>query len=99
MYEDFQLYNIATVPATVSGPVIVPPLCNGWQVINTGTSIATVNGQVLHPGTPGTNVGEGLAVSGNYREIFKGKINVSFATGGGGTNELTFIFKLYPENK
>lgn len=66
--------------------------CNSWSVLNTGTTVMTVNGVPLNPGVPGTNNGESFLSGGNRGEIFRGRVDIAFA---GNAGAAIFIQKIY----
>jgi hypothetical protein len=85
-------YNVITNSYNQNQNVPLDGNCNGWTAINIGTTIVTVNGIPLHPGTPGTNNGESFTIGGNAGEIFTGRISLTFATG---TGQVLIIQKFY----
>jgi hypothetical protein len=64
----------------------IPSDCNELTLINTGTSIVTLNGLVINPG------GQYVS-SGNQNEINRSRYKLIFATIG--TNEIFLIRKIY----
>lgn len=90
----YKRYNLIYSTITQNTQVVIQELCNSWTVINTGTTVATVNGLALNPGTPGTSTGESYSIGGNFGELFYGRIDVGFATGIG---SLMVIQKIYLE--
>jgi hypothetical protein len=68
-------------PFTKPGNYQPVPNCNGFFVVNTGDAIATVNGHILYPGTPGTINGDSVTFGGNIGEILTGSISVFFGAG------------------
>ena len=76
-------YNI--IPNIFRGntAMIIPPHCNSIIFINQGTTIATVNGVVLNPGTPGVSNGESFQFGGNLGEEYNGRVDINFPTGAG----------------
>lgn len=68
--------------------------CNGFTVVNTGDSIAIVNGFILYPGTVGTSIGDSISFGGNAGEIYMGTIDYSFPTPGADP-QITVSQKVY----
>jgi hypothetical protein len=90
--EKLLYFNYLYTTFKINGGIVVDELCNAYTVINTGTSIAYVNGVPLNAGTPGTNNGESISQGGNRGEIFKGRIDISFATGAGAVQVIQKIY-------
>ena len=86
-------YNVNSQQYNQNGNVSLDIYCNGWTAINIGTTLVTVNGIPLNPGTPGTNNGESFAIGGNEDEIYTGRITLAFS--GVGTNNVLIIQKFY----
>ena len=86
-------YNEVNKYIQTNTRVVVEYLCNGWTVINIGTTVAIVNGVPLNPGTPGTNNGESVSKGGNKGEFYKGLIEISFPATGAGN--VIVIQKIY----
>jgi hypothetical protein len=88
-----QKYNVDQLVARVDN-------CNGFFAINTGDCPVRVNDQILYPGTPGTNSGEGMTVGGNLGEVYLGWIKIAFdLTGGGTAPEVSIVQKFYVIDK
>jgi hypothetical protein len=85
-------YNFSAITVEQSRAVTPDEKCNGFTAINTGATVATVNGIPLNPGVPGTNNGESFSLGGNFGEIFKGRIDIGFT---GGVGQLLLIQKYY----
>lgn len=85
---DFLKYNISTQTFTKSGRVNISTTCNGWSVINLGTSNVMVNQDTLIPG-------ESKTIGGNYGEIYIGRVDLLFQ--GAGINNAVFTEKFYTE--
>ncbi len=69
--------------------------CNGYTARNIGDTPVMVNGVTLLPAiTPGTTSGESFAVSGNFGELFAGRISVQFLAPAG-TNPLVEVIQKY----
>jgi hypothetical protein len=90
---NFTSYNIAVLTIEQNQPVDPGTNTNGFTVINTGTVTALVNGIPLNAGIPGTSNGESFSIGGNYGEIFKGRLDISFPTSGNG--QVLVIQKFY----
>lgn len=89
-------YNTTgAVPYVTSQTVIRVANCNGFTAVNTGDTIATVNDQVLYPGTIGTNVGDSMTVGGNAGEIFIGVITIIFVVPVGANPQVSINQKFY----
>lgn len=65
-------YNIITSPFSRTGSVNIDKWCNGWTIKNTGNTNLEVFGEVLAPQAS-------KAISGNYGEIFEGKVDLFFS--------------------
>lgn len=76
-------YNIQGYSYTVSQDVPVENNLNGFTVINEGDGTAFVNGIELKPYPPGRPdlTGESVSVGGNLGELYRGRIEIKFATG------------------
>jgi hypothetical protein len=92
--NDLMPYNFSPIYVSEPSKVEVDSRCNSLIFINTGTTIATVNGITLYPGVPGTSNGESLSIPGNKGEKFFGRIDVNFPSGPG---SVTIIQKSYVE--
>jgi hypothetical protein len=90
--KELLIYNIIPTTYRQNSSVIIQEMCNSVVLINQGTTVATINGVVLNPGTPGVNNGESFTFGGNVGEIFMGRIDISFATGMG---NILAIQKIY----
>lgn len=78
------------------------PYCNGITVKNTdGTATfrLTVNKNVvLQPGDNANNIpGESFSFGGNYGEIYQGRIEIAFNTGGGQALVIEKFYTNYEE--
>lgn len=85
-------YNFAVIPVTQNQPVDVDRRCNGFTAINTGTTLAILNGIPLNAGVPGTSNGDSITIGGNKGELFRGRIDVAFT---GGVGSVLIIQKFY----
>lgn len=85
-------YNFSVLTYTDSTPVEVDPQCNSLNFINTGATLATVNGIPINPGIAGVSNGESFSIGGNQDEIFKGRIDIDFPNGAG---SVTVVQKYY----
>lgn len=86
------LYNFNGQTYTQNGLVDLDPLCNGLNVINTGTTVCEVNGVPLQPPAAGESVGDSYSIGGNKGEIISGRVNITFA---GGVGVAIVIQKFY----
>ena len=82
-------YDVVPLPYTMSGTVQLMRPCNGWTVINKGTTNVTVNGAiVLAPD-------EFIAISGNEREEYTGFLRLTFASNADPGNNAIVFQKFY----
>ena len=65
------LYNMSQQEYKTPRSVNIDKLCNGVTVLNAGTTFVTWNGIPIAPGIS-------LTVGGNEREIFVGRVDISF---------------------
>lgn len=73
--------------------VEVQNLCNGFAARNIGDTVALVNGITLQP-PPGPGLsGESVSIDGNGDEIYRGRIQISFA--GVGINPVVEIVQKF----
>lgn len=92
MKEALLYYNTSQQHYAENASIVVDQLCNGYTVINIGTTVMAVNKIALNPGTAGTNNGESVSVGGNRGEIFAGRIDIAFT---GGTGLCIVLQKIY----
>jgi hypothetical protein len=85
LIEEFLYYNTSTQGYTQPQKVTLDRFCNGVTVINAGTSNVVFDDEILVPG-------ESKAISGNRKEIFIGRKDLSFS--GAGTN-LCYVTQKY----
>jgi hypothetical protein len=86
---EFRPYDAQPVSYNRSGQVDLLRPCNGWTVVNKGTTNVTVNGShVLAPD-------EFIAVSGNEREVFTGYLRLLFASNTDPGNNVIVWQKFY----
>lgn len=85
-------YNFSVLVYNDSAPVEIDPQCNSLNFINTGSTVAEVNGVPLNPGIAGVSNGESFSIGGNQDEIFKGRVDINFPAGAG---SLTVVQKYY----
>jgi hypothetical protein len=69
--EGWLYYDITTNSYAGLKSVVVDPYCNGFTVKNDGTTLVILNGEVIQPG-------ESKSVGGNRKEIYRGRIDISF---------------------
>ena len=93
MQFDDQQYNFSSQSYIKNGFATLDRFCNGFTAINIGTTVATVNGIPLNPGTPGTSNGDSITIGGNKGEILKTRVTISF--GAGNTGNVLIIQKFY----
>lgn len=83
---------------TQQGFINVVPGCNSFTVINTGDTIAQINGIPLFPSaTPATDAGDAVAIEGNELDIYKGNIKLAFNFPVGANPQVTIIQQFYTE--
>lgn len=81
---------------TQQGFINVVPGCNSFTVINTGDTLAFINGIPLFPSaTPLTDAGDTIAIEGNELDLYKGNIKLSFQFPVGATPQVTIIQQFY----
>lgn len=86
------LYNFNGQEYTANAIVDLDMLCNGLNVINIGTTVATINGVPLSPPAVGESVGDSYSIGGNRGEVLNGRVQISFA---GGTGKVIVVQKFY----
>lgn len=77
------LYNFNGQEYTGNALIDLDMLCNGINVINTGTTVCTINGVPLNPPAAGESVGDSYSIGGNRGEVLNGRVNLTFAGGAG----------------
>lgn len=82
--EKLLYYNMLPKTVRTNGKVSVEKYCNGFDVVNTGNTIAIVNGTPLNPPAVGEVLGDSFSFGGNKGEIYIGTIDVSFQAITGG---------------
>jgi hypothetical protein len=83
-------YNIFPQSYNAQRSVVVVDLCNGFTVLNAGTSTVYLNGVPIIP-----NVS--VTIGGNEDEIYKGRIDISFSSANTADNTAWVIQKFYIE--
>lgn len=84
-----QCYDVVPIPYSTSQQISLQKVCNGWTVINQGTTNVTVNGTILL--VPGNFV----AVGGNEGEEYTGFLRVGFANNADAGNKALVLQKFY----
>lgn len=84
-------YNVTMLPYNRSGQIDLMKPCNGWTVINQGTTNVMVNGTVV------LAQGQFLAVGGNEGEAYTGFLRLSFASNTDPANNVVVLQKFYSE--
>ncbi len=79
-------YNFASQVYTSNIQIDIDPWCNGMTVRNAGTSNIIFQGEEI---TPGLSV----AIGGNFAEVIRGRMDLSFT--GAGTNIAVVRQKFY----
>jgi hypothetical protein len=86
------MYNISQVSYVTNNQVILPGRCNGWTVLNSGTTVAFVNNIPIP-------VGSFIAVSGNEREEYIGRLDLRFAVPAAAGNQVWVVTKFFIEGE
>jgi hypothetical protein len=87
--SDLRPYDAQPIPYNASGQVDLLRPCNGWTVVNKGTTNVTVNGtHVLAPD-------EFIAVAGNEGEAFTGYLRLLFDSNSDPGNKVIVWQKFY----
>lgn len=94
--EKILYYDFIPTTYRLNTSVVFKEWCNGWEVVNLGTTVATVNNRPLYPGVPGTVLGDSFSLGGNKGEVFKGRVDIAFPGGAGGI--VLFTQKVYVAN-
>lgn len=91
-------FNVIQQEYTEQTEVEVTNLCNGFTARNIGDDTVRVNGIALLPRlVPGTS-GESVEITGNEGEIYRGRIQLTFA-GVGVAPRVEIIQKFYLNNQ
>lgn len=93
--EKLLYYDIIPTTYRQNTSVVFREYCNGFEIVNTGATLATINGRPLYPGVVGSAVGDSYTVGGNKGEIFKGRVDIAFPNGAG---EVIFTQKIYVQD-
>ena len=89
-------YNYQVNVYTQTQRVEVVQSCNSITITNIGDTIATVDGMILYPGTPGTSLGDSRTIGGNQAEILhKKEIVLQFDVPVGASPKIEIIQKFY----
>ena len=93
-------FNIITILVNKTGSVDLNKDCNSVTVTNVGDVIATVNNQIIYPGTVGTSLGDSRTWGGHQDELYNGTIRVSFAVPTAGVQPaIEVVQKVYTLNE
>lgn len=84
-------YNVVPEQYNRSTQVALMKPCNGWTVINQGSTTVTVNGTVQ------LTQGEFLAVGGNEGEEYTGFLRLSFVSNVDPNNNVVVLQKFYTD--
>lgn len=76
MKREYIKFNTITQVYTDSRVVEIEELCNSIRVTNLGADSVMVDGQILHPGTVGSILGDGYTIGGNPLEIYDKRVLV-----------------------
>lgn len=79
-------YNFSAQTYVQNTQVNIDQWCNGLTIKNTGTSMAIFQQEEMAPG-------ESIAIGGNFGEVIRGRLDLSFT--GAGTNEVVVRQKFY----
>lgn len=90
--EQLLAYNLSPMTYYRNQKVEVDSRCNGFTVVNVGTSNMIANGIPLAPPVAPALQGEAAQFGGNRNEIFIGRIEISFD---GNAGECIVIQKIY----
>lgn len=82
--EKILYYNAFPKQVTNAGSIKVEKYCNGYDAVNIGATVVTVNGIPLNPPAAGEVLGDSTSFGGNKGEIYIGRIDVQFPGGAGG---------------
>jgi hypothetical protein len=94
--QKHRCYNIQTNTISQSQLVPVHPKCNGWVVINKGTTIVTAQGVPLLPAPAAGVSGESYGVAGNTDEIFQEKfLNINIVAPATGQSSTVVVIQKY----
>ncbi len=78
--EKILFFNVIAKTVITNGSLNVDKWCNSVEVINVGTNVVTVNQIPLNPPAAGKVLGDSWTFGGNRAEVYKGRIDVAFAT-------------------
>ena len=87
--KELRPYDVLPLQYNVSGQVNLMRPCNGWTVINQGTTSVQVNGTVML--TPQ----QMIAVSGNEGEMYTGFLRLNFASNTDAGNNVLVVQKFF----
>lgn len=87
-----RFFNFSAKEYTQNGLLDLDSQCNGINILNTGSSVVSVNGIPLAAPGSGNSVGDSYSMGGNRGEILSGRISITFA---GGEGNAIVIQKFY----
>ena len=87
-----RFFNFSAQTYSQNGILDIDQYCNGINILNTGTSVCTVNGIPLAPPSGTQTVGDSYTMGGNRGEILKGRVTITFT---GGTGQAVVVQKFY----
>ena len=90
-----KFYNTQVSGYSQAKTITVTKGCAGYKATNTGAVAATVNGEVLYPGVPGTRLGDSTSVLLHENDLYAGNIELSFAAGAGARVTIVQVFYIY----
>lgn len=79
------------------GLIIVLQNCAAFMFTNVGDTTAYVNGMVIYPGTPGSILGDSRSVGLEQLDLYKGTINLKFASPLGAAPNVEIVQLYYAE--
>lgn len=83
-----------------SQQIVRPPGLFAYMFTNIGDTICRVNGMVIFPSaTPATSLGDSRSISGHMLDLYKGNLNVSFATPAGANPLIEMVLLYYTESE
>jgi hypothetical protein len=92
MRRNDTIFDVLVKEYNSNGLIETDQYCNSINVMNTGTTTATVNGIPLAPPVAPNLVGDSYSFGGNRGEIYRGRLIVAFDTGSG---NLLVVEKFY----
>lgn len=88
-------WDMIALTYTIGGDISVVPNCTAFMFTNLGDVIASVNGMIIFPPAVPNSLGDSRSISCHWMDLFKGKIQLSFANPTAGINPLVEIVQVY----